>query len=157
MLVEIKNKPYFKGWRNVDDGSLAMDAKVLPNPKEFENVYGFIVEGFNDESKVFQVLPHSHIAVTKGTRFNNRVRMDINALLSTCTEVFVLTDPDDAGQVLAEMIQKEFPQLTRLSLDANECQCYRNNRLKIGVEHCDATYLATIFGQANIQLGGGII
>jgi len=106
--------------------------------------YGFIVEGFNDEFKLKAVLPHVHVVVTKGTRLNNRVRMDIRSALEKCDAVFLLTDPDDAGKIIAEKLQKEFPMLERIELDVKECKCVRNNRLKIGMEHADKHYLAGV-------------
>lgn len=105
---------------------------------------GFIVEGFNDEDKLLTVLPSAHVVVTKGTRLNNRVRMDINNALSKCSKVYLLTDPDESGNLIANKLILEFPMLTRIFLDAKECKCYRNNRLKIGMEHCTHSYLASV-------------
>lgn len=106
---------------------------------------GFIVEGFNDETTVKNVLPDAHIVVTKGTRLNNRVRMDINAALRACRDVYLLTDPDEAGAILNAMLLAEFPTLKQFTLDANECKCIRNRRLKIGVEHASHAYLRSVF------------
>lgn len=107
-------------------------------------MYGFIVEGFNDESKLRQLIPNSRIVVTKGTRFNNRVRMDINLVLIECSRVYLITDPDKSGDLLAKTILNEFPMLIRINLDPEQCKCYRNSRLKIGLEHCDLSNFSTV-------------
>lgn len=106
---------------------------------------GIVVEGFNDEYTLRKVLPHAHFVVTKGTRLNNRVRMDINSALKDCRHVYLMTDPDEAGEFLATMLLAEFPMLTRIHLDPEECKCYRNRRLKIGVEHASLYYLRMVF------------
>lgn len=103
--------------------------------------YGFIVEGFNDEAKLREVVPNAHFVVTKGTRMNGRVKMDLESALGVCDEVFLLTDPDEAGDILASMINKLHPTLKRVTLDRNKCLCYRGRKLKVGVEHCDRDYL----------------
>lgn len=105
---------------------------------------GFIVEGFHDEDKLRLLLPKAHVVVTNGTRLNNRVRMDIDVALSTCEEVFLLTDPDEAGDILAKMILVEYPKLQQVSIDPKMCKCLRNNRWKTGIEHCELPYLESV-------------
>ncbi|MCA1066148.1 toprim domain-containing protein (plasmid) [Rossellomorea sp. AcN35-11] len=70
---------------------------------------GFVVEGFNDEKKVKKVLPNSLCVVTKGTRMNGRVKMDVNEALKQCDELLLLTDPDEAGDKLADMVLGHYP------------------------------------------------
>jgi ribonuclease M5 len=106
--------------------------------------YGFIVEGFNDESKLLQVIPNAHVVVTKGTRLNNRVRMDINLALNKCSRVYLLSDPDVSGDLIANSLLTEFPMLTRILLDADQCKCYRRNKIKVGVEHTSNSYLYSV-------------
>lgn len=53
--------------------------------------YGFVVEGFNDEKKLLAVMPTAHVVVTKGTRFNNRVKMDVSVAVETCDEVYLIS------------------------------------------------------------------
>jgi ribonuclease M5 len=108
---------------------------------------GFIVEGFHDESTVKRVVPSAYFVVTNGTRMNNRVRMDVNKALEVCTEIFILTDPDEAGDILTEMLLKYYPSLQRIFLDRDHCKCYRRDRLKIGVEHCSDEYLTTVLSK----------
>jgi ribonuclease M5 len=104
---------------------------------------GYIVEGFNDEQKLKSINPEIRCAVTQGTRFTNRTRMDIQALINECDVVYILTDPDEAGDQLAQSIQQEFP-LARIYLDPDKAVCYRFNKKKIGVEHCDEEYLRSM-------------
>lgn len=105
---------------------------------------GFVVEGFNDEQKVKEVVPYAVCVVTKGTRMNGRVKMDMEKALKECDEVFLLTDPDEAGGQLAAMILQHYPQLKRITLEREQCLCYRNRKLKVGVEHCEPTYLKSV-------------
>lgn len=106
--------------------------------------YGYIVEGFNDELKIMQTMPDAYVVVTQGTRMNNRVRMDIRKAIEQCDVVCILTDPDEAGDLLAEMIRREFPTLQRIRLDRDKCLGYKPNRIKVGVEHCDDEYLKDV-------------
>lgn len=105
---------------------------------------GFVVEGFHDEEKVLKVVPTAHVVVTKGTRLDNRVRMDLNKALLVCDKVWLLTDPDEAGDLLARALRKEFPSLERVLLDKKECLSYRTNKVKVGVEHCSDEYLFNV-------------
>lgn len=109
--------------------------------------YGFVVEGFNDETKLLSVLPDAHCVVTKGTRLNGRVKMDVENALNQCDKLFLLLDPDEAGDKLAEMVLKHFPSLERVHLDREECLCYRNHKLKVGVEHCTDEYLKEVLSR----------
>lgn len=101
---------------------------------------GYVVEGFNDERTILGIFPDAVIAVTKGTRYNRRVRMDIQKTIDQCDVVFILTDPDEPGDLLAEYVHKEF-DLTRIQVDPEQAICYRNGKKKIGIEHCDPDYL----------------
>lgn len=106
--------------------------------KDFK--FGFIVEGLNDERTILKVLPEAEFAVTNGTRYNNRVRMDIKSLMDSCHTVFILTDPDSEGDRITDYILKEF-DFERIHIDKKEAMCLRNNKWKTGVEHCDPEYL----------------
>lgn len=112
----------------------------MNNTDSSQKRIGFIVEGFNDEKTVLKAFPDAKFVVTKGTRYNNRVRMDISELLTICDNVFILTDPDEEGERIAQTILKEF-RLPRILIDEKEAKCLRNRKLKTGVEHCDVDYL----------------
>ena len=107
---------------------------------------GYVVEGFNDEKAVLEVAPHAFVVVTKGTRFNTRVKMDVRLALDLCDEVYVLTDPDEQGEHLARLLMDEFPSLKRLHVEYEQSLCMRNRKLKVGVEHCDPDYLKEVLG-----------
>lgn len=106
--------------------------------------YGFVVEGFHDEEKVKRVLPNAYVVVTKGTRFDNRVKMDVEQMFTVCDVSFLLSDPDEAGEQLANKLLDVFPQLHRVMLEEKECICYRNKKRKVGVEHCSDEYLMNV-------------
>ena len=117
---------------------------------------GFVVEGFNDEIKLRQLFPDAQYAVTKGTRFTRRVRMDVQNVITSCEKVYLITDPDDAGELLADYLLREFPTLVRVELDPKECKCMRFRRLKIGLEHASLTYIQEVLSQytLNVQKEG---
>lgn len=110
---------------------------------------GFIVEGFCDENHIFNVLGHRYIAVvTNGTRFTNRTRMDINKALTLVDKLYILTDPDEAGDRIAEMILNEYPGLERIHLDASKCKYIdRRYRQFTGVEYADPAYLREVLSK----------
>ena len=108
---------------------------------------GYIVEGFHDERAVLQVEPNAVIAVTNGSRYNRRVRLDIQRIIDQCDIVFILTDPDDTGDKLADYIQRTF-HLPRIHIDPEQAICYRNGKKKIGIEHCEPAYLQHVLQQA---------
>lgn len=108
---------------------------------------GFVVEGLNDEKNLKQAMPSAYCVVTNGTRMNNRVKMDLRKALEECDVVYLLTDPDEAGDVLAQMVWRQCPSLERVSLDQSQCLSYRNDRLKVGVEHCEVDYLRSVLSE----------
>lgn len=77
---------------------------------------GFVVEGFNDEKKVKMVMANAQVVVTKGTRMNGRVKMDVERALTECDQLLLLTDPDEAGDKLAQMVLGHYPILRTSSL-----------------------------------------
>lgn len=110
-------------------------------------IIGYIVEGFNDEAAVLRIRPDSKIAVTKGTRYNRRVKMDIEKVIEESDVTFILTDPDEPGKQLADFIHEEY-SLPRIAVDPEQAICYRNGRKKIGIEHCDPEYLDKVLTEA---------
>lgn len=108
---------------------------------------GFVVEGFHDEAKLLTVYPEAYVVVTNGTRFNRKVTSDVKQALSVCEKVFLLTDPDEAGDWLAKKLSDVFPSLERVALSKDKCLCYRGNKVKVGVEHCSNDYLFLVLSQ----------
>lgn len=112
--------------------------------------FGFIVEGFNDELTVMKAVPNAKFVVTNGTRYNNRVRMDIDALQESCDSIFILTDPDKEGDRIHNCIIKEY-DFDRIHIDELKAKCLRNNKWKTGVEHCDVDYLRDVIYKSIIE------
>jgi len=111
---------------------------------------GYIVEGFHDERAVLQVEPNAVIAVTNGSRYNRRVRMDIQRVIDQCDIVFILTDPDETGDALAAYIKRAF-NLPRIHIDPQQAVGYINGKTKVGVEYCEPAYLQQVLKQAIIK------
>lgn len=110
--------------------------------------YGFIVEGTHDADKVERLFPNARCVVTNGTRFKNRTKMDIDDLIHSTSETFVLTDPDEAGDLLARRIMNHYSyfKLRRIALEPEHCTEQKMTPkgkpyLKIGVENADDDYL----------------
>lgn len=111
---------------------------------------GFVVEGFNDEAKLMKLFPDASFAVTKGTRMNNRVKMDVSKLLKECDEVLLMLDPDEAGDQLSSMVKENFPELKQVHLEREHCLCQRGRKLKVGVEHASVEYLKRKLKENNV-------
>lgn len=111
---------------------------------------GFIVEGFNDEKSLKEIYPEALFAVTKGTRFNKRVKMDIKELMDKCDHVFSMMDPDEPGERMTAKIQENFWGVPAIVIEEEEAVAYRNNfqKRKIGVEHCGPDYLKKVIDKA---------
>lgn len=106
-----------------------------------------IVEGLNDADQIHKAFNGNKniiTLVTEGTKINNRIRTDIETYLSEGVDVYILSDPDDAGARLAQMIQSWYPQLPRLEVDDRQCAYYTGKRFKSGVEYSSYDYLKKI-------------
>lgn len=102
---------------------------------------GLIVEGTNDEKQIIMATKGRNIsiAVTKGTRFTNRTKMDIDNLIRICDTVYILTDPDVSGDLIADVIKHHYPDLKRISFPPEKCEYINSrNRKYVGIEY--ATY-----------------
>lgn len=108
-------------------------------PKE-KLIYGFIVEGLHDKDIINRLVDRAWVVVTEGTRFNNRVFNDIEEMIESVDKVYVLTDPDEAGDKIASTIMEKYTGLERIELNPEQCKCWRNNKLKIGFEHTSDEY-----------------
>lgn len=105
---------------------------------------GFIVEGTNDERIVKAVKPGCEVVTTRGTRFNNAIKQRIEEMQSKVDKVYILTDPDNAGDLMAVKL-KEFYGFERVSLDPDKCKKYiGRGKWKTGVEHADLNYLRDV-------------
>jgi ribonuclease M5 len=111
---------------------------------------GYIVEGFNDERSILDVDPDAVVIVTKGTRFDKRVKIAIEKAIEECEMVFIMTDPDEPGESLAEKIKNKYWDLPRVEIAADRAEAFRHNftKKKIGVEHCEPDYLKEVIVHA---------
>lgn len=123
----------------------------LPFHKGVGNMkYGFVVEGFNDEKRLreffakYNMFTDAHFVVTKGTRLDGRTKLDMANLLENVDKVYVLTDPDEAGDVLYGKLNEMY-NLDKLQFKADKCRCYRRGRMKVGVEHAYDDHLLEVF------------
>lgn len=107
---------------------------------------GLIVEGKSDVKKIKMVLKEDvHFVVLNGINFREEQINQINNAIDTCDNVYVLTDPDEAGDKVARLIIKNFPELERLKVDPNEAKVLKKRGYKYGVEYCSNKYLRTLF------------
>lgn len=112
---------------------------------------GFIVEGFHDVDKLSLIFPNDYFVVTNGTRINNKLKNNIMKAFNECHVLYLITDPDEAGELLAKKLLNLFPTLQQIHLDKEKCKCYRNHKLKIGLEHASLDYLLDLFEEYNVQ------
>lgn len=106
-------------------------------------MYGVIVEGPYDEKVVVQAAPHVEILVLHGNGFGwNRERID--QLVNRCDIVFVLTDPDVAGELVATKIKKAYPETYRIYVDPEQAKKKINKKYRCGVEYCSVDYLREV-------------
>lgn len=110
----------------------------------------FLVEGVNDADQIqraFDGIVKIHTIVTEGTKVNNRVKNEINDYVEKGYTPYILSDPDDAGTALANMVQFNFPQIERIELDLKQCAYFTGKKFKAGVEHASYKYLRKTLGK----------
>lgn len=101
----------------------------------------FIIEGWSDDANLRTVFPHIKTIVTNGTRVNNRVKSQIQECFDNGENIFILSDPDEAGDHLCGMIQKEFTGLKRLLVDPEKASFFTGKRIKTGIEYMSKSYI----------------
>lgn len=104
----------------------------------------FIVEGLKDEDQIHRAFEGNDniiTLVTEGTKINNRIRMEIESYLRKNIGVYIMSDPDEAGGQLAEMIQSWYPVIPRIEVDTKECAYFTGKRYKAGIEYASYGYL----------------
>jgi ribonuclease M5 len=106
----------------------------------------FIIEGWSDDDKLRKVYPDIKTIVTNGTKFNRRVKNKINEHQAKGNTVYILSDPDYAGDQLAEMIWRGYPELRRIRVDPMMATCLRGTKLKYGVEFLGYSYIRELLG-----------
>lgn len=104
----------------------------------------FIVEGTKDKDKIklaFDNNPNIRYIITEGTKVNNRVKAEIENYQRDGDGVYILSDPDEAGDQLARMIQLFYPEVPRIEVDRNQCGYFTGKKLKAGIEYSSHSYL----------------
>lgn len=103
-----------------------------------------IVEGVNDKDQINSAFTNDDrikVLVTEGTKVNNRVIAEIENYIVDGYTPYILSDPDEAGDHLARMIQDVFPDISRLEVDLKECAYFTGKKYKAGIEYASHTYL----------------
>lgn len=103
-----------------------------------------IVEGLNDEKQIKSAFNNSEniiTLITEGTKMNRYIQAEIENYQRKGIGVYILSDPDEAGNRLAEMIQEHYPDIPRLNVDLNECGYYTGKKTKAGIEYSSHGYL----------------
>jgi 5S rRNA maturation endonuclease (ribonuclease M5) len=103
-----------------------------------------IVEGLKDKDQILNAFdgdPDVITLVTEGTKMNNRIRAEIEDYFRQGIKAYILSDPDEAGQHLAEMIQYWYPEIPRLEVDFKECAYFTGKKFKAGIEYASYDYL----------------
>jgi ribonuclease M5 len=107
----------------------------------------FIVEGWSDDKQLQSALGTALTIVTNGTKMNNRIRDAITEAIESGLQPYTLSDPDPAGDQLAMMISKAFPEIPRIKIDPEKAKYYRGGgRYKYGVEYCSYEYIRQLLG-----------
>jgi ribonuclease M5 len=117
--------------------------------------FGFIVEGTNDEYRLRGAIGGKFpIVILHGNGLSKATEKKISELIENCDNLFIATDPDEAGNTIAKKIQGKF-DLPRIELDPEQCYTYRNGlrKKKIGLEHASLEYLLEVLGKAFSEKG----
>ena len=106
-----------------------------------------MVEGNKDEDQIngafrdFGYMEQIKCLITEGTKVNNRIRAEIEDYQREGYNVYILSDPDEAGDNLARMIQRWYPDIPRLDVELDECAYYTGKKFKAGIEYSSHDYL----------------
>jgi ribonuclease M5 len=108
----------------------------------------FIVEGWSDHRQLCSAVGPVLTIVTDGTKMNNKIKDRIKEAIESGQQPYTLSDPDTAGDHLAEMIKKVFPEIPRIEVDPEKAKYYRGKgRYKYGVEYCSHKYIRELIGE----------
>ncbi|PGK52099.1 hypothetical protein CN918_30370 [Priestia megaterium] len=107
-----------------------------------------IVEGINDIKKISMVLKNNvRYIQLHGINFSFQKKEEIQEAIETCDHVYILTDPDKAGDKVALQIQESFPQLERILVNPDEAKVLKKRGYRYGVEYCNNEYLRYLFAR----------
>lgn len=110
----------------------------------------FIVEGFSDENKIRATYPDNKFIgtiVLGGTKFNNVIKTAIEAAVLR-GRVYILSDPDEAGDQIAKAIQEYYGMgIERILVNPDRARFFRSQKgWKYGVEYCSHEYVRELIG-----------
>jgi 5S rRNA maturation endonuclease (ribonuclease M5) len=103
-----------------------------------------IVEGLKDEDQIRKAFEGDEdviCLITEGTKMNNRIQAEIENYLREGIGVYILSDPDEGGEHLCQMIQYWYPEIPRLEADPKECAYFTGKKYKAGIEYASYGYL----------------
>lgn len=106
----------------------------------------FIVEGHSDARQIIGALRGKDfdIIITSGTKCNDDIISRIELAIEKGYTPYILSDPDEAGLQLANMINHQFPNIKRIDADYDECKYCKDikkMRFKSGIEYSSYKYL----------------
>lgn len=109
-----------------------------------------IVEGKSDVEKLNMVLkPSIQYIILNGINFKEEQVQKIKEVLASGHKVYIMTDPDEAGNRVAQYICQFFPDLGRIDIDPNRAKIlqrkWKHKNYKYGVEFCSNSYLRSVF------------
>lgn len=104
-----------------------------------------IVEGLKDAEQIERAFDGNQdikTIVTEGTKFNNRIIAELEDCMreEECS-IYVLSDPDEAGDSICDMVWRIFPEIKRIEADTKECSYFTGKRFKMGIEYASYRYL----------------
>ena len=106
-----------------------------------------IVEGLKDASQIHKAFEGNDDVVTlitEGTKMNRKIRQSIDFYINEQIPIYIMSDPDEAGDQLAHMIQSVFPMIPRLEVDDRQCAYFTGKKFKAGIEYASYAYLKEI-------------
>jgi ribonuclease M5 len=107
----------------------------------------FIIEGWSDHDQICGAVGTVLTIVTNGTKMNNRIKEQISEAIESGLQPYTLSDPDPAGDILADMVKREFPEIPRIKVDPERAKYYRGKgKYKYGVEYCSHDYIRELLG-----------
>lgn len=109
----------------------------------------FIVEGHSDARQIIGALADYNkpfrVIVTDGTKMNNANIFKIEDAIASGHQLYILSDPDEAGDQLANMILNYFPDTPRIHADFEQCKYCKGwkktMKFKAGIEYASYKYL----------------
>ncbi|AYP68646.1 ribonuclease M5 [Exiguobacterium phage vB_EalM-132] len=107
-----------------------------------------IVEGMNDRQQILNAKPLCELdfVVTGGTKMNNGIKNNIDKHLQKGNRLVLLTDPDEAGDQIVQMVQRFYPSIPRVEVNKDEANYFTGRKYKYGVEYCGHKYLRELIG-----------